>query len=80
MTTVTTTEQNEAPLTLPEGVELQQCTGAATGNTLYKIRGFEMPWSTSPRVAVELYERLKKAYESGYFSGAANHKAHGQSH
>lgn len=67
-----TPEAPEArPMVIPEGVTLEHRIGPLTGQPLYRVAGFEMPWTSSEAQAVEVYGRLKEAYDSGYFSAAS---------
>ncbi|KVP17210.1 hypothetical protein WJ84_02710 [Burkholderia ubonensis] len=52
---------------VPEGIKIQHKIGPVTGKHMYKVAGFEMPYEGSEEAAVKLYQRLKQAYESGYF-------------
>ncbi|WP_269766314.1 hypothetical protein [Burkholderia ubonensis] len=41
---------------------------------MYKVAGFEMPYTGSQEDAVKVYQRLKHAYETGYFVSNGNRK------
>jgi hypothetical protein len=55
------------PYAVPEGIQLEHKFGAVTGKPMWRVVGFNMPYDGSPEGAVKLYERLKHAYETGYF-------------
>lgn len=46
---------------------IQESTGKVTGKPMFKVRGFDMPWCGTPEDAIDVYGRLKKAIETGYF-------------
>lgn len=54
--------------------EIQVGTGKVTGKAMYKVRGFEMPWCGSEKDAWSVHDRLKKAYESGYYTKTSEPK------
>lgn len=62
------------PFIVPEGIELQMMNGPISGKPMYKVSGFEMPFMGSEEEAVRVYQRLKHAYETGYFAGAHHGK------
>lgn len=57
------------PFVVPEGLRVEHRLGPVTGKHMYKIAGFEMPYEGTAEGAVKLYQRLKQAYETGYFNG-----------
>lgn len=59
---------------VPEGIELQMQSGPLSGKPMYKVAGFEMPFMGSEEEAVRVFQRLKHAYETGYFAGAHHPK------
>lgn len=66
----TPTPEEIVPFTVPDGIEIQSSNGAISGKPQYRVAGFEMPWVSTPEIAVGVYERLKKANESGYFAAS----------
>lgn len=55
------------PFVVPEGLRIEHKIGPVTGQHMYKVAGFEMPYTGSQEDAVKVYQRLKHAYETGYF-------------
>jgi hypothetical protein len=68
----TVAEQEPQPFVVPAGLQIEHKLGPVTGNHMYKVAGFEMPYEGTVEGAVKLYERLKHAYETGYFVGNGN--------
>lgn len=74
-TAASATPMPDAPPPMPEGAELVTTTGKLTGTPLYKVSGFEMPWASSEREAIRVYDTLRHAYANGYFGGVAKREA-----
>jgi hypothetical protein len=72
--TAPTPETPTVPFVVPEGLQIEHRIGPVTGQHMYKVVGFEMPYEGSPERAVDLYKRLKHAFESGYFVQNGNRK------
>ena len=64
-----TSPDTTPPFIIPDGLDIQSIIGPLSGKTLYKVRGFEMPFMGSAEDAVRVYQRLKHAYETGYYAG-----------
>lgn len=50
--------------------ELQETNGKITGIQLYKVanQSYYECWSTSPEEAIDIYLRVKKSVDKGYYS------------
>lgn len=59
------------PFVVPEGIDLEYRAGPITGKPMYKVVGFNMPFMGSEQSAVEVYQRLSAAYQTGFFNAAA---------
>lgn len=66
----TTPPEPRAPFVIPEGITMLSCIGPLSGKPLFKVKDFEMPYQGSEEDAISLYQRLKHAYETGYYSGS----------
>ncbi|WP_157657814.1 hypothetical protein [Burkholderia ubonensis] len=68
------TPETPQPFVVPEGLTIEHRLGPVTGKHMYKVAGFEMPYAGSEEAAVQLYQRLKHAYETGYFNSTGTRK------
>lgn len=70
----TAKELDSPSFTVPDGIILERRTGPVSGQPLYRVEGFEMPYQSSEEAAVQVYLRLKAAYANGYFTGNGHRK------
>ena len=68
------TPETPQPFVVPDGIKIEHRLGPVTGKHMYKVAGFEMPYAGSEEAAVQLYQRLKHAFETGYFTGNGTRK------
>jgi len=59
------------PFVVPDGVDIECRAGKITGQPIYKVVGFNMPFMGSEEAAVQVYQRLNTAYQNGFFNAAA---------
>jgi hypothetical protein len=62
------------PFVVPEGIDLEYRPGPITGKPMYRVVGFNMPFMGSEETAVQVYQRLKTAYQSGFFNPSSRKK------
>jgi hypothetical protein len=59
------------PFVVPEGIDMECRSGKITGQPMYKVVGFNMPYMGSAESAYQVYQRLSTAYQTGFFNPAA---------
>jgi hypothetical protein len=59
------------PFVVPEGIDIECRSGKITGQPMYKVVGFNMPFMGSEEAAFQVYQRLNTAYQNGFFNAAA---------
>lgn len=58
------------PFVVPDGIDLEFRSGPITGKPMYKVVGFNMPFMGTEESAVHVYQRLRAAYQTGFFNPA----------
>lgn len=69
--TPTPAPEADQPFVIPEGITLEYRAGPVTGKPMYRVQGFNMPYMGTEQAAVQVYDRLKSAYEKGFFNAAS---------
>lgn len=63
-----------APFVVPDGIDVECRAGAITGQPMYRVVGFNMPFMGTEEGAVQVYQRLNTAYRNGFFTPADHSK------
>lgn len=59
------------PFIVPDGIDIECRPGKITGQPMYKVVGFNMPFMGSAESAYQVYQRLSTAYQTGFFNPSA---------